>query len=295
MPTRLADVMATTCLGMLPLLLLLLHTKPTIAIPWQEAPFTVPAAANANQATAISSEIYPLPTPAPEIGIGNGTLESPSICGYVNHDFLNPYTCASALTCLWNSHLNIAACGSPSSITFHTSCIPYRYASSCTTNSTCMTDTSILHCPSDIPHCATARLGPAGNYSIRACQPNPVFGKLKVDLDYVGQSVLGHLPRWLGEGGVVRYGTVTPGMSGTSSKGPGGESGVGGGGLNPATVPGGVFTVVVSSYLPGFGGDKLCNATCRAVRYEAQVKKQVLAGGLVGGFMVLGLLAFGAW
>lgn len=100
----------------------------------------------------------------------------------------------------------------------------------------------------------------------------------------------------------MRYGTVTPDGLGSLSKGvgAGGEPGVsegGGGGLNPATLPGGVFTVVVSSYLPGFGGggDRFCNATCRVERYEAQVGKQVLAGGLVGGFMVLGLVGFGVW
>lgn len=90
MPTRRADVMARTHLEMprlFLLLLLLLHTNPTHAIPWQEAPSTLPVASNTNTATATYPGIPPPPTPAPGIGFGNGTLESPSICGYVNHDF----------------------------------------------------------------------------------------------------------------------------------------------------------------------------------------------------------------
>ncbi|PVH83356.1 hypothetical protein DL98DRAFT_569805 [Cadophora sp. DSE1049] len=276
--------MARKYLGML--FLLLLHITTLVhAIPWQEAPSTTPSqlvTSTATLTTTSETPAPPLPTPPPQIV--NGPLEAPNICGYVNHDSLNPYTCAPPHTCLWTTSPHpLVGCGVPTSITFHTSCIPYRLSSSCSQDSTCVSAPSILHCPSELPHCATARVGPGGNYSIRACQANPAFGKVKVELDYVGQSVLGHLPRWLEEGGEVRLGTVTP-MVTSSSTGrvPFGSNGE----VNPATIPGGVFTVIVSSSLPRFGegGGKHCNSTCRAEKYEAQERKQILAGGLVGGF-----------
>lgn len=104
---------------------------------------------------------------------------------------------------------------------------------------------------------------------------------------------MGHLPRWLEERGDVRLGTVTPpstsSLSGVVMSGSNGE-------VNPATVPGGVFTVVVSSSLPRFGsGGKHCNSTCREEKYDVQVRKQALVGGLVGGFMLLFGAGCGIW
>ena len=114
-----------------------------------------------------------------------------------------------------------------------------------------------------------------------------------MELDYVGQSALGHLPRWLGEGGEVILGTVTPpGTSSSSGVVTSGSSGE----VNPATVPGGVFTVIISSSLPRFeGGGKHCNSTCREEKYDSQVRRQALAGGLIGGFMVLFGVGCGVW
>lgn len=95
----------------------------------------------------------------------------------------------------------------------------------------------------------------------------------------------------------MRLGIVSP-PSVTSSSGNGiGPSGSNGE-VNPATIPGGVFTVIVSSTLPRFsgeGGENECNSTCRVEKYEAQVRRQILAGGLVGGFMVLFGAGFGIW
>lgn len=114
-----------------------------------------------------------------------------------------------------------------------------------------------------------------------------------MELDYVGQSVLGRLPRWLGEGGEVLLGTVTPpGTSSSSGVVRSGSSGE----VNPATIPGGVFTIIVSSSLPRLGdGGKYCNSTCREEKYDAQVRRQALAGWLLGGFMVLFVVGCGVW
>lgn len=64
-----------------------------------------------------------------------------------------------------------------------------------------------------------------------------------------------------------------------------------GGSVNAATVPGGLFTAIISSYAPGLVGG--CNSTCRAENYEKQVRKQVVAGTTVGVCMVVVLVVFG--
>ncbi|TEY69496.1 hypothetical protein BOTCAL_0115g00160 [Botryotinia calthae] len=66
---------------------------------------------------------------------------------------------------------------------------------------------------SDIPYCATPRVGPEGNYSILACQGHKPYGRSDINLVYKGQTTVGHLPRYLGADGIVTYATHTPTMS----------------------------------------------------------------------------------
>ncbi|TGO18019.1 hypothetical protein BTUL_0013g00960 [Botrytis tulipae] len=65
---------------------------------------------------------------------------------------------------------------------------------------------------SDIPYCATPRVGPEGNYSILACQGHKPYGRSDINLVYKGQTTVGHLPRYLGADGIVTYATHTPTM-----------------------------------------------------------------------------------
>ncbi|TGO34769.1 hypothetical protein BHYA_0183g00210 [Botrytis hyacinthi] len=76
----------------------------------------------------------------------------------------------------------------------------------------CFANPSIVRCGSDIPYCATPRVGPEGNYSILACQGHKPYGRSDINLVYKGQTTVGHIPRYLGADGIVTYATHTPTM-----------------------------------------------------------------------------------
>ncbi|CCD46186.1 hypothetical protein BofuT4_P117360.1 [Botrytis cinerea T4] len=108
---------------------------------------------------------------------------------------------------------------------YFTSCIPYKSLSYC--DSSCFANPSIVRCGSDIPYCATPRVGPEGNYSILACQGHKPYGRSDINLVYKGQTTVGHLPRYLGADGIVTYATHTPIMPSLTAPSTGNRSSFG--------------------------------------------------------------------
>lgn len=113
---------------------------------------------------------------------------------------------------------------------YFTSCIPYKALGYC--DSSCFANPSIVRwyvfvlflqhysnpkSGHDIPYCATPLVGPDGNYSILACQANKPYGRTHVNLQYKGQTTVGHLPRYLGADGIITYATHTPTSSSLSA------------------------------------------------------------------------------
>ncbi|THV44517.1 hypothetical protein BGAL_0625g00030 [Botrytis galanthina] len=80
---------------------------------------------------------------------------------------------------------------------------------------------------SDIPYCATPRVGPEGDYSILACQGHKPYGRSDINLVYKGQTTVGHLPRYLGADGIVTYATHTPTMPSLTAPSTGNRSSFG--------------------------------------------------------------------
>ncbi|KAK8907398.1 hypothetical protein QC760_004654 [Botrytis cinerea] len=215
-------LVCTTIMAKLGFLAVLLHIIQVNAISWQAAP-----------STSISSQTtswLPIQTSKPSLitassPSANHTYESSNVCGWVDHNPDNSYTCGGAATCFWNSSLKLVGCGHATSMNYFTSCIPYKSLSYC--DSSCFANPSIVRCGSDIPYCATPRVGPEGNYSILACQGHKPYGRSDINLVYKGQTTVGHLPRYLGADGIVTYATHTPIMPSLTAPSTGNRSSFG--------------------------------------------------------------------
>ncbi|KAJ8071645.1 hypothetical protein OCU04_001965 [Sclerotinia nivalis] len=173
-------------------------------------------AASSTSTTSQTTSWLPIQTPKPTLittlsSTVNHTYESPNICGWIDHNPDNSYTCGGSATCFWNSSLKLLGCGHATSIDYFTSCIPYKALQYC--DRACVANPSIVRCGSDIPYCATPRVGPQGNYYILACQADIPFGTSYVYLAYKGQTTIGHLPRYLGADGIITYATHAPTIS----------------------------------------------------------------------------------
>ncbi|TVY86069.1 hypothetical protein LAWI1_G006775 [Lachnellula willkommii] len=212
------------CLG----IVALIQITPISAISWAAASSTT-FSANPSSTSDLNP---PSTTSGPPIGYGNTTSQPPELCGYVNHNSLNSYTCGGNNTCFWNSDLRLVGCGHATSVNYITSCIPYvalKYCNdSCFSNpsiirwyslllpsSTTKTNQNDVQSGSSIPHCVTPILGPHANYSIFACAATKNF--YGVHLTFFGQSTTGYLPRYLGEDGAITYGTRIPENSTSAS------------------------------------------------------------------------------
>ncbi|KAB8303224.1 hypothetical protein EYC80_004671 [Monilinia laxa] len=189
-------------------LAMLLHGTQVDAISWEEASST--------SIQRLTTSWLPIQTPKPPLVTAsppdaNCTYESPNICGWIDHNSDNSYTCGGSATCFWNSSLKSVGCGHATSMDYFTSCIPYKALGYC--DGSCFANPSIVRCGPDIPYCATPLVGPHGNYSILACQTNKPYGRSHVNLQYKGQTTVGHLPRYLGADGIITYATHTPTLS----------------------------------------------------------------------------------
>ncbi|KAI9647150.1 hypothetical protein NHQ30_003533 [Ciborinia camelliae] len=141
---------------------------------------------------------------------------------------------------------------------------------------------------SDIPYCATPRVGPHGNYSILACQANKPYGRFDVNLIYKGQTTVGHLPRYLGADGIITYATHTPTLSSLTAPGTANRSSFG---LEGAPVR------VSSTYFPNQSTD--CHSrpyhdgiSGMSVVPEAAIVAGIIVGGLVVICTVAGFIVF---
>ncbi|KAF7956578.1 hypothetical protein EAE96_003912 [Botrytis aclada] len=267
-------------LGFLAVLLHIIHVD---AIPWEAAPST----SIAIQTTSWLSIQTPKPSLITASSFSaNHTYEPPNICGWVDHNPDNSYTCGGSATCFWNSALKLVGCGHTTSMDYFTSCIPYEALSYC--GSSCFANPSIVRCGSDIPYCATARVGPEGNYSILACQGHKPYGRSDINLVYKGQTTIGHLPRYLGADGIVTYATHTPTMSSLTAPSTGNRSSFG---LEGAPV------LVSSTFF------QKPSSNCHSKPYrdgisdisvvpEAAIVAGTIVGSLVVIFAVAGLILF---
>jgi len=177
------------------------------AVSRQEAPSTSTAGHTTAWSLPHTSSHLHLPTITSSPWT-NTTLEPPHICGWVDHRPSDSYTCSGEATCLWDSSLRLVGCGHATSIDYFTSCIPYYDLKYC--DSLCYGNPSIIKCASDTPHCVTPRIGPDQRYSILACEATKQPSAFHVNLFYEGQTTVGHLPRYLGENGIITYATHMP-------------------------------------------------------------------------------------
>ncbi|KAH6673687.1 hypothetical protein B0J14DRAFT_53903 [Halenospora varia] len=210
--------MATVFVRILAFLLLL---SPIWAIPWTGPQSTLrwnAPSRTVGLTTAASTPTAQAMQPLSVDGNSTSGSEDPELCGYVDRNFVNSYTCGSQKTCLWNSKLRRVGCGSPTSIDYITSCVAFNDLSSC--DSACQANPSIIRCGSDVPHCVTPRFGARGNYSILGCEARPQWDPYTVFQSYNGQNTTGHLPRYLGENGKLTFGTVIPKLTATAASPP---------------------------------------------------------------------------
>ncbi|KUJ16866.1 uncharacterized protein LY89DRAFT_718601 [Mollisia scopiformis] len=145
--------------------------------------------------------------------------------------------------------------------------------------------------------------GPHHNYSIFGCEATRIFGRYKVHLTYSGQTTTGHLPRYLGDDGVITYGTRIPKNTTSSST----SSAASTGSTDPFLVATLSSSVTDGTQPTGWGNGNwtacLNGSYCQTGKsrwVEAQIRTEIIAGSVIGGFMFLiaaGLLIwlFFAW
>ncbi|KAE8444019.1 hypothetical protein EG329_001148 [Mollisiaceae sp. DMI_Dod_QoI] len=274
------------------ILTLLLHIALVSAISWDAAPSTTFDAQTLSTETVSQA---PSATPAPSIVINGTTYEPPNLCGYVEYSSANSYTCGDGNTCLWNSNLGLVGCGNPTSVNYFTSCVPWRHIQDC--NSSCLADPSILRCSTPTPYCVTPIIGPHHNYSIFGCEATRIYGRYKVHLTYSGQTTTGHLPRYLGDNGVITYGTRIPKNQTSTSTSSSLTQ-------DPFLVETISISVTDTTQPASQTGGNWTGSTCGNGSYcrtgksrwqEAQIKTEIIAGSVIGGFMFLILAGLLTW
>jgi hypothetical protein len=148
---------------------------------------------------------------------------------------------------------------------------------------------------SDIPHCRTARIGHAGNYSILNCQSTHLQSPFKIHLTYEGQTSIGHLPRYLGDDGNITYATDIPRIvirtnaSGTSTFEEMQTLYM----ASSSAVPS-VAEAIVSSTTKREQETESCapDADESVMYVQQQREKEIVAGSVMGSFMVLVMVVF---
>jgi hypothetical protein len=155
---------------------------------------------------------------------------------------------------------------------------------------------------SDLPHCITPRVGPSGSYSILACQSTHHYIPFDIYMMYHGQKTIGHLPRWLGDDGNITYGTHIPHIVTITTET---------GGLTfeqtqtlYSTFPSGGETLtksIIGSAITkneAVGQETQTSAAdfpgsgMSAVYVQQQKQKEIVAGSVIGSFMVLVIVVF---
>jgi hypothetical protein len=82
----------------------------------------------------------------------------------------------------------------------------------------------VIYSGSNAPHCINPPRRSRHSYSIIACAAGPQpFLPYTIHLTYSGQTTVGHLLRYLGDDGIITYGTRTPKLISANATGSGME------------------------------------------------------------------------